>query len=446
MATATTGAVGVTGAAGASSAVGAAGAASARARRTRIRPTARGACLLVVAVLLWAGGEITGLAAGRLIGIALVLALLLSLVAVVLLRIGLGLSRRVLDDAVTAGAPARVDLRLLPTALAARVPLGSGTVTAQLPAGLGGPGDLRLAPRMPHHVQVGGRGIHELGPCLIRLRDPFGLLQLSARIELPGRIVGLPVVEPVDDAGTSRIGIGRRDLERAGAAIGSGELGVIPRPYAPGDDMRRIHWRASARAGRLMTREEEPPRSEGAVIVLDTRLPRDAEGDEVGAERRDPVQDRILDHAASLLVGLASHGWETRVVDADGDEITRMVGRAGGASPLDAEAGAIGVRAALIDLAGVGFGDAPQERGKPVALDHASGRVDLAIALGPDHGDPFGALELDRFAARAPQRTAIAVRPAAAGDERVRSAHDGTWLRLDAPADARLGDVLEAGS
>jgi hypothetical protein len=427
----------------------AADAVSAAAGRSRIRPTARGAVVLVIALLLWAGGEITGLVAGRMIGIAVVLACLLSLAAVLILRVGLGLRRRVLDDAVTAGSSARVDLGLLPGAMAARIPLGHGTVTLDLPAALGGRGDLDLAPRMPHHLRVQGRGVHELGPCEIRLRDPFALMVLRARVELPGRIVGLPVIESIDEAGSRRLGIGRRDRDSAGGATGAGELGVIPRPYATGDDMRRIHWRASARAGRLMTREEEPPRSEGAVIVMDTRRPCDAEGADADPAARDAVQDRLLDHAASLLVSLAAHGWETRVVDAEGDEITRMPGRAdGGASPLGAEAGAISVRSALIALAGVGFcDDSPQEAQRPATMDHAAGPVDLAIALGPDHGAPFAGLELDRFAGRASRRTAIAVRPAQPGPDGsspVRIAHDGTWQRLEAPADAALQDVLTA--
>ncbi|PWH06324.1 DUF58 domain-containing protein [Brachybacterium endophyticum] len=424
----------------------AAEAVSAAASHVRIRPTARGAALVLIASLLWAGGEITGLMAGRLIGIALLLAMVLSVIAVLLLRRGLGLSRRVLDEAVTAGADARVDLRLLPTAMAARIPLGHGAVALDLPAALGGRGSLDLAARMPHHVSVTGRGIHELGDCTIRLRDPFGLMLLRARVEVPGRVIGLPRIENLEETGARRLGIGASEHESAYVGAGSGELGVIPRPYTAGDDIRRIHWRASARAGQLMTREEEPTRSEGAVIVLDTRGSQGDHGGTAPAGDRAAVEDRLLDHAASLLVSLAAHGWETRVLDAQGDEITRMLGRGGsGASPLGAEAGAISVRSALIDLVGVEF----RPHCSPAATDHAAGHVDLAIALGPDHGEPFADLELDRFAGRASRRTAIALFPAPPeGADRgaVRAVHDGAWLRLSAPADLSLRDVLDASA
>ena len=52
-----------------------------------------------------------------------------------------------------------------------------------------------------------------------------------------------------------------------------------------------------------------------------------------------------------------------------------------------------------------------------IGRDHAAGHTALAIALGPDDGDPFSGLDLDRFAGRATHRTAIALRPALEEEE-----------------------------
>jgi len=63
-------------------------------------------------------------------------------------------------------------------------------------------------------------------------------------------------------------------LEEAGAgrtADTAGEDDVIPRPYRDGDELRRVHWRSTARHGELMVRREEQRWRNRAVLLLDTR-------------------------------------------------------------------------------------------------------------------------------------------------------------------------------
>src|SRR5699024_11338417 len=104
-------------------------------------------------------------------------------------------------------------------------------------------------------------------------------------------------------------GILRDGEQSASAAQGVGEIGPIARPYSSGDDIRRIHWRASARTGRLMTREDEPSAGQSAVIVLDT------------SQRENPsaeVEDALVSHAATVLDSLGLNGWAERIVVASG--------------------------------------------------------------------------------------------------------------------------------
>ncbi len=55
------------------------------------------------------------------------------------------------------------------------------------------------------------------------------------------------------------------------AAAAAGEDDVIPRAYRDGDELRRVHWRSTARYGELMVRREEQRWRNRAMLLLDTR-------------------------------------------------------------------------------------------------------------------------------------------------------------------------------
>ena len=63
------------------------------------------------------------------------------------------------------------------------------------------------------------------------------------------------------------------------AGHGTEVFGV--RPYQPGDPLRRIHWRTTARRGELIVREFEPPGVQNLGIFLDPSPPDDAAADQV---------------------------------------------------------------------------------------------------------------------------------------------------------------------
>ncbi len=74
-----------------------------------------------------------------------------------------------------------------------------------------------------------------------------------------------------------------RELEAAvtapRAGYGTEVFGV--RPYQPGDPLRRIHWRTTARRGELIVREFEPPGVQNLGIFLDPNPPEQAAADQV---------------------------------------------------------------------------------------------------------------------------------------------------------------------
>lgn len=406
---------------------------------TTLRPTVRGIVLAVTAGVLWVLSDLTRVTPGRTLAAALLLIVLVGALCIALSVLRLRARRWVVDDAVPAGARARVQIDLAPDAVFTRLPLGRGVVREHLPAALGGPGDLPLAEHIPHVLGVARRGDHALGPLSLEVRDVFGIFHWRRTVADGARIVGLPVAEPVDGAAARALGIAR-DGETGQASAGAGDVGPIARRYASGDDIRRIHWRASARAGTLMTREDEPALGRSAVIVLDTRRQ---------AAHARTAEDRLVDLAASFLAALRSHGWQVRVLDAGGEEITRAERRRGqtGGSPLGREVDAVAERTALLALAELEFDEDPER--STLRTDHATGASALVIALGVDDGAPFHGLDLDRFAGRATHRTAIALREApgpGGADSRsdATSSHADGWTRIRGTTAHSLHDLLTA--
>jgi len=74
-----------------------------------------------------------------------------------------------------------------------------------------------------------------------------------------------------------------RELEASAAVPRSGSgndlFGI--REYRPGDSLRRIHWRSSARHGELVVREYEPPGLQTLAIYLDPEPPSDDVADQI---------------------------------------------------------------------------------------------------------------------------------------------------------------------
>ena len=74
-----------------------------------------------------------------------------------------------------------------------------------------------------------------------------------------------------------------RELEAAVAAPRAGSGGELfgVREYRPGDSLRRIHWRSSARHGELVVREFEPPGLQSVGIYCDGAPPSREAADQV---------------------------------------------------------------------------------------------------------------------------------------------------------------------
>jgi uncharacterized protein (DUF58 family) len=119
------------------------------------------------------------------------------------------------------------------------------------------------------HLDARRRGTFEFGPVRLHVRDLVGRHALVEERELPDRLVIAPRTLPVRDAGPARAPIGERRA-RQGLVHDPALFGGV-RPFQPGDPLRRVHWRATARLGRPVSRRWEPARSRQVIIVLDVQ-------------------------------------------------------------------------------------------------------------------------------------------------------------------------------
>ena len=133
------------------------------------------------------------------------------------------------------------------------------------------------------------RGVFASGEVTLVSAAPFGLVRSQRRLSVASNMVvvprwvelrSFPLLEPASFPSEQL-------HERARTGAGEEFLGV--REYRPGDPRRHIHWRSTARLGRLVVREfEEEATSRVAVVVA-------------GADAGDPP-----DSAFELLVSAAA--------------------------------------------------------------------------------------------------------------------------------------------
>lgn len=114
------------------------------------------------------------------------------------------------------------------------------------------------------------RGLHPLGPLRIWTRDPFGLTSAGRTTAGSGAVLVVPRIHPLSTGRALGRGVGTEGTIPHQVAL-HGEDDQAIREYREGDDLRRIHWPATARTGDLMVRQEDRPARRRAVILLDDR-------------------------------------------------------------------------------------------------------------------------------------------------------------------------------
>jgi uncharacterized protein (DUF58 family) len=157
------------------------------------------------------------------------------------------------------------------------VPVPGVRVREDLPPGIEAAGDPGPAPLVPGETAVFAtpvtplrRGRFPLGLVHLRADGPRGLVTRQYAFDRPAEARVLPSL-----AGVARYRLlalrgrlreaGHRQLRQRGAGSAFESL----RDHLPGEDRRRVDWKATARRGRLIARNYEVERSQSVVLLVD---------------------------------------------------------------------------------------------------------------------------------------------------------------------------------
>lgn len=150
--------------------------------------------------------------------------------------------------------------------------------------------------RILYPIGTRRRGRFVLGPAHIRVGDPFELWEDNRMLNARTEVLVVPNVIALTGMPASS---GARSAASGRAALGTvgGDPDIGVRPYRNGDDIRTVHWRASARHDDLMVRLEEPVSHGGATILLDHR----------SVAHRGPDGESSLETAVVLAASICLH-------------------------------------------------------------------------------------------------------------------------------------------
>ncbi|MBI3910051.1 MAG: DUF58 domain-containing protein [Armatimonadetes bacterium] len=190
------------------------------------------------------------------------------------------------------------------------------TVADELPVGLVAVGRAELPIHLPprgsdrvgYVVRPEVRGLHRLGATRIESADPLGMSKRTTILPVRSEVLVYPRVIPLPPhllpvGLTSSVS----PMDSTGQR-GEGNLFFGIREYRPGDPLRRIHWRSSARIGHLAVREMEQERTSEVILALET-----IRGSELGAPPHTSLEYGVT-LAASLATVAARRGDSIRLV------------------------------------------------------------------------------------------------------------------------------------
>lgn len=296
-----------------------------------------------------------------------------------------------------AGEEARVEVHVVNTSArpAAAITLASPDVSGggwAFERLLPGTGAAAAGPR----VRL-GRGRHRLRRSVLASSYPFGLLVYERPAGGSGEVVVLPALGRVDADGLRRWAVrtaagddrNRKVLRRA-TADQADVRGV--RPYRPGDSLRWVHWKSSARRRELMVREYDAAPTPDLVLAVEPWLP-----------PKPAPADRHRVEAALSLAATVARAW---CLALEGRVLLVVLGQPAPDGFLPP--GETGLRDGLAPLA-----DATGEPSFPPVGERALGRAGRAAArvLVSSRPDSPAAADLARAAGRPFVAVAASARP-----------------------------------
>ncbi|MGW0117443.1 DUF58 domain-containing protein [Streptomyces sp. NPDC003327] len=354
-------------------------------------------------------------------------------------------SRRLTPQRVTAGSEARVQLRMENVS---KLPTGLLMLQDHVPYMLG------PRPRFVlDRVEAGGRrevsyrvrsdlrGRFPLGPLQLRLSDPFGMCELTRSFSAYDTLTVVPRTEALPAVPLTGEAVGHGEGRQRSLAL-AGDDDVIPRAYRHGDDLRRVHWRSTARYGELMVRREEQPQRARCTVLLDTR------GLAYQGSGPDSAFEWAVSGAASALTHMLERGYAVRLVTDTGATVPGD-GSGGFGGSLQDSADTAGLMMDTLAVVGPSEG---------AGLSRASGALrsgeGLLVAFLGDLDEEQATL-VARMRTRADAAVAFVLDSgtwltggavSGAVDDRVRQLREAGWTAVPVPPGARVADLWQSAA
>ncbi|QZY51123.1 DUF58 domain-containing protein [Leucobacter tenebrionis] len=158
---------------------------------------------------------------------------------------------------------------------------------------------------LPVQVPAVRRGVIAVGPLTVARRDPVGLLRREVTWPERHLVHVHPALAPLPQNSAGLV----RDLEGASTRrLTDSDLSFYAvREYAPGDAMRHVHWKSTAKTGTLMVRQYEESQTARVAVLFDAIR---------GEYRSDDEFELAVSVAASISVQAVREGRERFVASA----------------------------------------------------------------------------------------------------------------------------------
>ena len=272
--------------------------------------TRNGLGVLAASIVILVGGRVFGLTELFIIGITGLSVLALATLYVGVRRMQVQVRRELSPPRVHVGSPGRVELRLenraqLPSPILRLQDAVTGTQGVDLLVPPLRRGSESVA---VYRLPTDRRGAVVVGPLRLTVTDPFGLARLGSTAERRLTLLVYPRIDPVAAPPRASGSSPERGAHQRDRLAPSGEEFAGLRDYVIGDDLRRVHWAASAHHDELVVRQEEAPWLGRTTLLLDTRAE--------AVEHAD-FED-MVSAAASLAVAAEARRDEIRLVTTGG--------------------------------------------------------------------------------------------------------------------------------
>ncbi|MCR4656349.1 MAG: DUF58 domain-containing protein [Lachnospiraceae bacterium] len=152
------------------------------------------------------------------------------------------------------------------------------------------------------------RGEYEVGVKSVEIRDFLNIFRFTYHNPEPFRVTVLPQIIQLDSIKSIEAML---DFPKD-SNINPMAFDAVVREYIPGDDIRSIHWKASAKQGRLFVRTTVGEEKQGIGIIMDSERPESEPGDYL------PLENKILETVIAAAMYYVRNNTPVRVYSYQG--------------------------------------------------------------------------------------------------------------------------------